>query len=43
MQAKLNQRLKSAAINKPNKMVYVPIEQATEYLEVMEYQNGHRH
>lgn len=41
MQAKLNQRLKSAAVNK-KPQIYVPIEEATEYLEAMELNKGLR-
>ena len=41
MQAQLNQRLKSAAANK-KPQIYVPIEEATEYLEAMELDKGLR-
>jgi hypothetical protein len=41
MKAKLNQRLKSAAVNK-KPQIYVPIEEATEYLEAMELEKGFR-
>jgi hypothetical protein len=41
MQVKLNHRLKSAAANKKHQ-IYVPIEEATEYLEAMELDKGFR-